>query len=161
MQLATGALMARHSRRAVVAALGSAPLLAGGKFTPVAAADPVLVLCAHYAELARRQELLMRQWGDREAWLGDNRDWFKLSKAEQRALPEAQVLYAIDEDYDRCVRAGVRIVRRLRTLPALTVDGAAAKLSVVAEVIDPEDYAGAHRVLLSAIEDLRTMGQKG
>ena len=99
--------MARLSRRAVVAALGSAPLLAGGKFTPAAAADPVLVLCAHYAELARRQELLMRQWGDREAWLGDNRDWFKLSKAEQRALPEAQLLYAIDEDYDRCVRAGV------------------------------------------------------
>lgn len=103
----------------------------------------------------------MRQWGDREAWLSDHRDWFSLSKAEQRTLPEAQLLYAIDEEYDRCVRAGVRIVRRLRAVPALTVNGAAAKLSVVAEVIDPEDYPGAHRVLLSAIEDLRAIGPKG
>lgn len=153
--------MDRLSRRKVVAALGAAPLLADGKFTAAAVADPVLVLCAHYGELARRQERLMRQWGDREAWLGDNRNWFNLSKAEQRALPEAPLLYAIDAEYDRCVRAGVRIVRRLRALPALTVDGAAAKLSVVAEVIDPEDYPGAHRVLLSAIEDLRAMGRKG
>lgn len=151
--------MARLSRRKVVAALGSAPLLADGK--SAAAADPVLLLCAHYGELARRQELLMRQWGDREAWLGDNRDWFNLSKAGQRALPEAQLLYAIDEEYDRCVRAGVGIIRRLRAIPALTVDGAAAKLSVVAEVIDPEDYPGAHRVLLSTIEDLRAIGRKG
>jgi hypothetical protein len=103
----------------------------------------------------------MRQWGDREAWLSDNRDWFSLSKTEQRALPEAQLLYAIDAEYERCVRAGVRIVRRLRAVPALTVDGAAAKLSVVAEVIDPEDYPGAHRILLSTIEDLRFMGRKG
>jgi hypothetical protein len=152
--------MARLSRRKVVAALGSAPLLADGKVIAAVAADPVLLLCAHYGELARRQELLMRQWGDREAWLGDNRNWFNLSKAEQRALPEAQLLYAIDADYERCVRAGVRIVRRLRDVPALTVDGAAAKLSVVAEVIDPEDYPGAHRILLSTIEDLRVMGRK-
>ncbi len=153
--------MARLSRRKVAAALGSAPLLADGKVTAAVAADPVLVLCAHYGELARRQKLLIRQWGDREAWLGDNRDWFNLSKAEQRALPEAQLLYAIDAEYDRCVRAAVRIVRRLRGVSARTVDGAAAKLSVVAEVIDPEDYPGAHLVLLSVIEDLRAMGRNG
>lgn len=153
--------MARLSRRKVVAALGSAALVTDGKFTAAAGTDPVLVLCAHYGELARHQERLMRQWGDREAWLGDHRDWFSLSKAEQRALPEAQLLNAIDEEYDRCVRAGVRIVRRLRSVPALTVNGAAAKLSVVTEVIDPEDYPGAHRVLLSAIEDLRAIGRKG
>ena len=153
--------MARLSRRKVVAALGSAPLFADGKFTAATAADPALLLCVHYGELARRQELLMRLWGDREAWLGDNRDWFKLSKAEQRALPEAQLLYAIDSEYDRCIRAGVRIVRRLRAVPALTVDGAVAKLSVVAEVIDPEDYPAFHRILLNTIEDLRAIGRKG
>jgi hypothetical protein len=153
--------MARLSRRKVIAALGSAPLLADGKLTAATAADPILLLCAHYGELASRQEFLIRQWGDREAWLGDNRDWFNLNKAEQRALPEAQLLYAIDAEYERCVRAGVRIVRRLRGVPALTVDGAAAKLSVVAEIIDPEDYPGAHRLLLSTIEDLRVMGRKG
>jgi len=153
--------MARLSRRKVVAALGAAPLLADGKVAAAVAADPVLLLCAHYGELARREERLMRQWGDREAWLGDNRDWFSLSKAEQRALPEAQLLYAIDEEYDRCVRAGIRIVRRLRGVSALTVDGAAAKLSVVAEIVDPEDYPGAHRILLSTIGDLRVIGRKG
>jgi hypothetical protein len=153
--------MARLSRRKVVAALGSTPLLANGKFTAAVAADPVLMLCAHFGELAQGQERLLRQWGDREAWLIDNRNWFKFSDAEQRALPEAQLLYAIDDEYERCERAGVRIIRRLRSVPALTADGAAAKLSVVADVIEADDYPSAHRVLLSAIEDLRAMGRKG
>lgn len=77
--------MARASRRNVIAAIGAAPLMAQGDFAKDALADPVLVLCAHYEDLLRRREALMCAWGDQEAWLADNRDWFKLSRANQRA----------------------------------------------------------------------------
>jgi len=40
---------------------------------------------------------------------------------------------------------------------AVTIEGAAAKLGVVAKAIDPDDYPSAHRVLLSAITDLRAI----
>ncbi len=149
--------MARLSRRKVVARLGSAPLLAHGEFANAALADPVLVLCAHYGDLLRRRDAIMRAWGDHEAWLADNHDWFKLSKAEQRAVPEGRRLNQLDDQFDRCVGEGVRVMRRLRSVPAVTIPGAAAKLSVVAEFIEPDDYPAAHRVLLSAIADLRAM----
>jgi len=149
--------MARLSRRKVVAGMGSVPLLTQAKLAKATEADPVLFLCAHYGDLLRRQEALMRRWGDREAWLAKHRNWFSLSKEAQRALPEAQALYVIDEEYDRCVRESVRVMRLLRAVPARTVEGAAAKLSVVAEVMEPDDYPSAHRVLTSAIADLREL----
>ena len=153
--------MARLSRREIVAALGSAPLLADGAVAKAAESDPVVVLCAHFGDLIRRQECLMRRWGDHEAWLADNRNWFALSKADQKTVPEAALLQAIDEEYDRCVRAGARIVRRLRSVPATSAVSAAAKLSVVAEIVDPEDYPAAHRVLLAVISDLRAIRRDG
>lgn len=153
--------MARLSRRKLVAALGSAPLMANDSAAKAADADPVVVLCAHYGDLIRRQEWLMRRWGDHEAWLAQNRDWFVLGQADRKLVPEAGLLQAIDEEYDRCVRQGARIVRQLRSVPAMSVRGAAAKLGVVAEVIDPEDYPAAHRVLLAVIADLRAMRRDG
>jgi len=84
-----------------------------------------------------------------------------LSKADQKAVPEAGLLQAIDDEYDRCVREGAGIVRRLRSIPAMSLVGAAAKLSVVAEVIDPEDYPAAHRLLLAVISDLHAIRSNG
>lgn len=108
--------MARLSRRKVVAALGSAPLLADGKVTAAVAADPVLLLCAHYGELARRQELLMRQWGDREAWLGDNRDWFNLSKPTSE--PQSIVSHhAARDSRAGCWRSGDALAHSLPGKP--------------------------------------------
>lgn len=152
--------MTRLSRRKIVAGMGSVPLLTQAKLAKVVEADPVLLLCAHYGDLVRRQETLLRCWSDREAWLSKNRNWFSLSDEEQRALPEAQVLDAIDVEYDRCIRDGVWVMRRLRSVPALTVEGAAAKLSVVAEAMEPDDYPSARGVLLSALDDLRAQSRR-
>lgn len=148
--------MARLSRRKLVAGMSAAPWLSELKLTRAAAADPVLVLCGHYADLIRHGEALLRRWSDREAWLGKHRDWFSLSDGEQKLLPEAQALYAIDAEYERCTRECVRVLRRLRNVPALTVESAIAKLSIAAEAIEPHDYPSAHRVL-SAIADLRAL----
>lgn len=84
--------MTRLSRRKVVLGLGSVPLLAQGRLERSVEADPVLLLCAEHGDLTRRQDALMRRWGDQEDWLSKNRNWFALSEAEQRSRPEAQVL---------------------------------------------------------------------
>ncbi|MBX3427945.1 MAG: hypothetical protein KF779_00025 [Hyphomonadaceae bacterium] len=153
--------MARLSRRKLVAGMSAAPWISEPKLARAAATDPVLVLCGHYADLIRHGEALLRRWSDREAWLGKHRDWFGLSDDEQKRLPEAQVLYAIDAEYERCTRECVRVLRRLRNVPAVTVAGAIAKLSIAAEAIEPDDYPSAHRVLLSAIADLRALQRRG
>lgn len=101
----------------------------------------------------------MCAWGDHEAWLGDNRNWFKLSDAEQRDVPEGRLLDSIDNELDASMGECVRVMRRLRAIPARTITGAAAKLSIVAEFIEPGDYPAAHRVLLSAIADLRALSR--
>jgi hypothetical protein len=149
--------MARLSRRKLVAGMSAAPWLCDVELARAATADPVLVLCGHYADLVRHGETLLRRWSDREAWLGKHRDWFRLSDDEQKLLPEAQLLYAIDAEYERCTRECTRVLRRLRNVPAETVEGAIAKLSIAVEAIEPDDHAGAHRVLLSAIADLRAL----
>lgn len=157
----TREVMARASRRNVIAAIGAAPLLVPGDFAKAALADPVLVLCAHYDDLLRRREALMGAWSDHEAWLADNRDWFTLSRADQRAIPEGRLLDAIDDELDACMSRCVRVMRRLRAVPARTIPGAVAKLSIVAEFIEPGDYPSAHCVLLSAITDLKGIERNG
>lgn len=159
--MGTREAMARTSRRNVIAAIGAAPLMAQGDFAKAALADPVLVLCAHYGDLLRRRETLIGAWSDHEAWLADNRDWFKLSRANQRAIPEGRLLDAIDDELDACMGQCVRVMRRLRAVPARTIPGAVAKLSIVAEFIEPGDYPAAHRVLLSAIADLNGIERNG
>jgi hypothetical protein len=149
--------MARLSRRKLVAGMSAAPWLADAKLARAAAADPVLVLCGHYGDLVRQGENLLRRWSDREAWLGKHRNWFGLSDEEQKRLPEARVLYAIDAEYEHCTRACAQVLRRLRNVPAVTAEGAIAKLRIVAEAIEPDDCPSAHRVLLSAIADLRAL----
>ena len=54
-----------------------------------------------------------------------------------------------------------RVLRRLRNVPAATVEGAIAKLRIAAEAIEPDDYPSAHRVLLSAVADLRALQSRG
>lgn len=156
--MGTREAMARASRRNVIAAIGAAPLMAQADFAKAALADPVLVLCAN---LLRRREALMGAWSDHEAWLADNRDWFTLSRAQQRAVTEGRLLDSIDNELDDCMGECVRVMRRLRAVPARTIAGAIAKLSIVAEFIEPGDYPAGHHVLLSAIADLNGIKRNG
>lgn len=150
--------MTSPSRRTTVAGVAAAPLLgASAAAAAPSLADPVLLITAHYADLSARQEGLLRRWGRIEARLVRECVWFTLSKAEQRALPQAQALYVIDAELERIGRESVQVLRRLRTIPARTFEGAIAKLGGVADVIEPDDYPSAHRALLGAISDLRAL----
>lgn len=120
-------------------------------------ADPAVELARHCLALHRENERLHRRWGAAEAWLVDNHNWFKLTDAQQRALPAARKLYDIDDRFAVLKKERPRTMRRLRRTPATSVDGAIGKLQVVAAAIDPDEFPSAYRLLEATIRDLKAL----
>lgn len=155
------------SRRGLIAGAAIAPFLGAnaacsGRPTPTArpmtgAVDPAIELARQCLALHRENERLHRRWGDVEAWLADNHNWFKLTEAQRRALPAARTLYDIDDRFAVLSKTRPRTMRRLRRTPATSIAGAIGKLRVVAAAIDPEEFPSAHRLLEATIGDLRTL----
>src|SRR5213076_3096152 len=94
-----GARLPALSRRAVlagtsVAAFGAAkPLAAASNFpstTALVASDEGTRRCASWLAIDAKIARLQRRWGDLESWLAKEHNWFKLSPAEQQALPWAK-----------------------------------------------------------------------
>jgi len=156
------------SRRALIAGAAAVPLLATGGALPTRAVvripatgsvptDPAVELARHCLALHRENEQLHRRWGDAEAWLADNHDWFKLTEAQQRALPEARKLYDIDQRFAVLKKERPRAMRRLRRTPAKSLAGAIGKLRVVAAAIEPDEFPSAYRLLEATIRDLQAL----
>ncbi|HEX8900251.1 hypothetical protein [Vitreimonas sp.] len=156
------------SRRALIAGAAAAPLLAAGCALPTRAiaqapptenvtVDPALELARQCLALRRENERLHRRWGDTEAWLADNHDWFKLTDAQQRALPEARKLYDIDRRFVALEKERPRAMRRLRRTPAKSLAGAIGKLRVVVAAIEPDEFPSAYRLLEATIRDLQSL----
>lgn len=160
------------SRRGLIAGVATAPLLASGRApsmrppmpklpveTPPSAIDPVVELARQCRALHRENERLHRRYGTVESWLVKNHNWFKLSEAEQRALPAGRKLYDIHDRWAVLDKERPRTMRRLRRTPATSIDGVVGKLQVVVAAIDPEECSGAHRLLKATINDLRMLRQ--
>lgn len=120
-------------------------------------ADPAVELARQCLALHRENERLHRRWGDAEAWLADNHNWFKLTEAQQRALPEARKLYSIDQRFAVLKKERPHAMRRLRRTPAKSLAGAIGKLQVVAAAIEPDEFPSAYRLLEATIRDLQTL----
>ena len=155
------------SRRRLIAAAATAPLLgaaagpASAAAPPASAAeDPVVELARQCLALQRENGRLIRRWGDVEAWLSDNHDWFKLTEAERQALPAARKLYDIDDRLEFLRKERPRAMRGLRKTPATSLDGAIGKLEVVAAGIEPDEFPSAFRLLKATIGDLRVLQQE-
>lgn len=160
------------SRRALIAGAAATPLLAAAGGTlptrPIAPEpptegipiDPAVELARQCLALHRENERLHRHWGDAEAWLADNYDWFKLTEAQQRALPEARKLYDIDRRFAALKQERPRAMRRLRRTPAKSLAGAIGKLRVVVAAIEPDEFPSAYRLLEATIRDLNAL-QRG
>ena len=151
------------SRRAIIAAIAAGPVTGaattGG--TPKTEPESAVLLCRRYIEIEERCEELMRRWGDLEAFLAEHHAWFKLTPAQQQALPAAHQLNAIDEELEQLARERPLIMRRLHRTPASTAEGAIGKLAVLAVEIEPDDCPSAHRMLLSAMADFEALFRQG
>lgn len=159
----------RLSRRGLIAGAAIAPLLAAAGTTAkkrstsslhrstANSADPVVELARHCLALHRENERLHRRYGTVEAWLVDNHGWFKLTEAQQRALPAGRKLHDIEERFAALAKERPEAMRKLRRTRSTSIDGAIGKLAVVAAAIAPDEFPSAHRLLKATIDDLRAL----
>lgn len=163
----------RLSRRGLIAGAAVVPLLAAAIARPTRrptpsedrpgaapiSVDPVVELARHCLALHRENERLHRRYGTVEAWLADNHDWFKLTEAQQRAIPVGRKLHDIEERFAVLGKERPRAMRKLRRARSTSIEGAIGKLAVVAAAIAPDEFPSAHRLLKATISDLRVLQQ--
>lgn len=159
------------SRRRLIAGATAAPLLAAAVTSPEkrnapshdgsasapSSADPAVELAHHCLALHRANERLHRRYGTVEAWLADNHDWFRLTEAQQRALPAGRKLHNLEERFVILAKERPRAMRKLRRVRSTSIDGVIGKLNVVAAAIAPDEFPSAHRLLTATINDLRLL----
>ena len=127
----------------------------------VGACEPVLIaLCERHREIKARQEQLHNMLADLEAMLVDRHGWFELTRIQRRALPAAQSFYDLEDELEQLGGESAQAVRDLVDIRASSLDGAVAKLEVIARVVDPDDYPDAHAVLSGAINELRILSRQ-
>ncbi|MBI1360274.1 MAG: hypothetical protein GC155_08325 [Alphaproteobacteria bacterium] len=124
-------------------------------------ADAIVELCNNYLALEARREHLLVLSGDVEATLADNYNWFSLTRVQRRAVSEAKALYDIDDELEQICQTTSQLIQKLGRMRAQNVFGAIAKLEVVAQEIESDDYPPAHAVLRGAISDLRRLFSPG
>ena len=155
------------SRRHLIAGAAAAPLIGAAKSAPFSNAnasrsaapgiDPVVEMARECLALHRESERLHRRYGTVEEWLVDRHDWFKLSKAQRRALPEGRKLQDIKDRLDFLWKDRPRKMRRFRNTPATSLEGVIGKLKCVAGGMEPDEFPSAFKLLQATIRDLEAM----
>ena len=155
------------SRRHLIAGVAAAPLIGAAKPAPqqhvrgargiAPAIDPVVEMARECLALHRESERLHRRYGDVEAVLFDNCRRLKLSKAQQRAQPEARKLRDIGDRLDFLWKDRPRKMRRLRNTRATSLEGVIGKLKCVAGGMEPDEFPSSFKLLQATIRDLEAM----
>lgn len=153
------------SRRAVLA--GSPAVVLGGSQAPAPAVPPrtgdayTVRPFRRWLELNRRIERLQARWSKLETWLIHEHGWFRLSPAEQAALPAARELKDIDGMLDVLCEQRAALLQVLPPDGARTVEAVIAKLEVVEVLIGPDDDRSAHTLIAGARQDLIAISGAG
>jgi hypothetical protein len=142
------------SRRALIGGATVAPLLLERSS---AASDQSIIACENWLALRAEHERLARRWSRLEAKLAREHNYLKLSRRQQRALPEAQELSDIDDQLEELHEQQQTLLALLPTLVATSTLGLAGKLAVAAIEVCPEENEVAHHLIASILRDLKTM----
>jgi hypothetical protein len=155
------------SRRHLIGGAAMAPLIGASTGKPLSrttplpapapAIDPVVEMAQECLALHRESERLHRRCGTVEEWLVDHHNWFKLSKAQRRALPEGCKLQDIKDRLDFLWKERPRKMRRMRNTRATSLEGAIGKLRCVAGGMEPDEFPGTFKLLQATIRDLEAM----
>ncbi len=155
------------SRRHLIAGAAAAPLIGGSQPEPLSrasasrsptpATDPVVEMARACLALHRESERLHRRYGDVETVLFDKSRRLQLSKAQQRALPEARKLQDISDRLHFLWKDRPRKMRRLRNTRATSLEGVIGKLKCVAGGMEPDEFPSAFKLLQATIRDLEAM----
>ncbi|HZZ31006.1 MAG TPA: hypothetical protein VFE10_03350 [Phenylobacterium sp.] len=144
------------SRRTVLAAPAGFAAGAAGASQPQCA-DDAERLCRLWLAAERERDRLLLRWGDIEGDLIKRCHWCSLSEAEQETSPLGAPLRAIDKRLDVLFDEREAIARRLPLVTATSPGGVFLKLDVVRRELQGEDFPMIHRLLTSAVRDLRSL----
>jgi hypothetical protein len=157
----------KFSRRHLIAGVAATPLLAAANPPPRASTkavreatrrlDPVVEMARECLALHRESERLHRRYGTVESVLFDNCKRLQLSKAQQRAQPEARKLQEISDRLDFLWKERPRKMRRLRNTRATSLEGVIGKLKCAAGGMQPDEFPSAFKLLQATIRDLEAM----
>lgn len=125
---------------------------------PAAPSDnPIPVIAERWAAAGWAEAELQDLWSKVERSLIEHFGWARLTEEEQKALPEAQELFALDARLDAVETERRRCREDLIRLPARTLGDLLAKVQVAVDTIDPTDNDPAHRLLASIRRDLEEL----
>ncbi|MCR5879991.1 helicase [Phenylobacterium sp. J367] len=164
-----GVRLPELSRRAViagtsVAALGAAkPVAATGAIPPAATlvpSDEGTRRCARWLAIEAKIARLQTRWAKLETWLAKNHNWFRLSPAEQQALPWAKELRDIDGCLDVLFEQREAALKSIPSSGSADLESIIAKLAVVERLIWREEHPEVHALITGARRDLTAMSRR-
>lgn len=146
------------SRRAVIGASAALPLstlaVAPNALATDGSAETVR-LCKCWLSTEAQHYDLAGQWCDQEKLLiARHSNWFKMTEAERRQLPDAAELFEIDARLDVYPKGHEDILSELPALVATSREAILMKFEVVAGALRLEDNQDELRLLNSARRDL-------
>ena len=102
-------------------------------------------------------ERLQSRWGDLEVWLAKEHNWFKLSPAEQQALPWAKELHDIDGCLEQLFAKREELLGTLPEVGSSNLASVIARLAVVERLIWPDEHPEAHALVARCRQDLTAL----
>lgn len=127
------------SRRAVIGASAALPLAGSvqGLPAPVGAAD-IPAQCADWIALDLEIDRLARRWSDLETLAVRQFDYFKLTKAQIRALPMGPEMDAVDAECRRLGDVREEALKPLSKLTPRTIQDVSAQLAIAYRIMEFE-----------------------
>lgn len=121
---------------------------------PSGGGDPALRLAKQYCWMEAEERRLCLEWQRVETWLFKNRDWPRLTEAEQVAVPESAALRVIEEQLSVIDKGYDEVMPLLRKTSARTREGLLARLEALQWLVHADESPDAHELLKSCRDDL-------
>jgi hypothetical protein len=121
------------------------------------ASDPALQACRAWQACKAEYDALTTRWQALETHLSRYHNWYRLSRRQRAAIPEAAELDVIDDCRDVVFDHKQHLLVALPDISATTHLGIVAKLTVAASVIHRDENAEGHALITSILRDFRSM----
>ena len=123
------------------------------------AQDPAVALAGRWLLVDDEARRLVLAWQRLETILFEHHNWPKLTRVQQRQLPEAAPLFDMDDRLNVLHEQRQDLLPEIQASQASTRAGALAKLEVLAGILDLTDHPDAHALLRSALFDINRLWQ--
>jgi hypothetical protein len=138
--------------RRLILGVSATPLIAGGALTP----DPAAEACATWLAQHAEHQRLAVEWDQLEGRLHRQHNWMKLSRAQQRRIPEHRDLEDLDDRIEALSDQNDDLLQALPAIVAVCPLGICGKLSVLAQETEHAE-GGLHPLILSILRDYRAL----